>query len=541
MLTTTIRHDTRVVPALAAALAALLWLALAPATPDLAAQAFRAAVWSADGFQVYNAYWYGGHHLPGYSLVFPPLGALVGPRTVGAVAAVASAVLFARLAVTHFGPSARWGVLWFAVATSCDLLIGRITFGLGVTVGLGALVALQSGRRRLALALGAACSVTSPVAGAFVALAGVAVVLGGRGPWRARDRTPLKLAAAAIGAILVLVVLFPEGGRQPMSVGAVLAVVAFSLAVAALTPPQERVIRAAAILYALAGLASFVLATPMGSNSTRLGATFAGPVLLCVLATHGMRLPSLGRWAPRAGVALLAGLAVWQWQAPVREVAKGATDPSAAAAFHAPLLAEIRARGGPVGRVEVPFTLLHWEAVHLGGELPLARGWETQLDTRYNGLFYDGTLGAASYRRWLRDNGVRWVAVPAVPLDPSGRAEAALVAGGLPYLRRVWATRDWTLHQVRDPVPLAGGTARLTALRRDGFTLDVADLTPIIVRVRHTPYWTTASGAACVERSAQGWTRVRPRRTGSLVVRARFGPTRVRAEACPRTVTRAAR
>ena len=46
---------------------------------------------------LWNAQWYGGHHAAGYSLLFPPLAGLVGPRAVGVIAGVA-AVLAVRLA-----------------------------------------------------------------------------------------------------------------------------------------------------------------------------------------------------------------------------------------------------------------------------------------------------------------------------------------------------------------------------------------------------------------------------------------------------------
>ena len=44
----------------------------------------------------------------------------------------------------------------------------------------------------------------------------------------------------------------------------------------------------------------------------------------------------------------------------------------------------------PGERVEVAFTHNHWEAAHLATSVPLARGWERQLDEKANPLFYDG-------------------------------------------------------------------------------------------------------------------------------------------------------
>ncbi len=75
-------------PVALSALLAGLWLLFAPPTPDLAAQVYRTGLFEEHGFTLFNAHWYAGHHTPGYSLLFPPLAALVGPRVLGAMAAV---------------------------------------------------------------------------------------------------------------------------------------------------------------------------------------------------------------------------------------------------------------------------------------------------------------------------------------------------------------------------------------------------------------------------------------------------------------------
>jgi ACS family D-galactonate transporter-like MFS transporter len=117
---------------------------------------------------------------------------------------------------------------------------------------------------------------------------------------------------------------------------------------------------------------------------------------------------------------VLVALAAWQWLAPVREASKVVGDPSYQAAYYAPLIRFLeRDVGGPV-RVEVPFARAHWEAVHLAPYFPLARGWQTQLDVKYNALFYrPGAVTADAYRAWLARNAVAYVALPDAPLDPS--------------------------------------------------------------------------------------------------------------------------
>ncbi len=505
-----------------AAFLALLWLALGPRTPDLAAQVYRTTLYAREGFEVWDDFWFSGHHLPAYSLLYPPLGALIGARTVGVLAAVASTYLFDRLAREHFGPErARWGTLWFAVASIADLCIGRLTFSLGVALSLGALLALQRGRTKAAVALALLCGAGSPVAAAFLGLAGAALVITDREGRRAA----LLVTLLSVGTVGVLAFAFPEGGRQPMSFSAVCAVAVCCGALLFALPRAQATLRTGVLLYLLVGVAMYSFSTPMGNNVARLGATFGGPLLaLAIGSAPRLRLP--GRLVL---LGLAAFLVAWQWNGPAREVSKGIGDPSFQAAYFAPLKAALSARGGPVGRVEVPFTRSHWEAVHLAGgkdAVPLARGWNTQLDNRWNGLFFRPGLAAAAYHRWLRRNAVRYVAVPDVPLDPSGRAEARLVAGGLPYLRPVWRGAHWKLYAVQDPLPLVGGPATLTTLDRDGFTVRASARGWILVRTHFSPYFASSGAPACLSPAPGAWTRVFALGRGTIKVQARFTPGR---------------
>jgi hypothetical protein len=511
----------RTPPWVVAAAFALLWLAVAPRTPDLAAQVYRVSLWAREGFAVWDGSWFAGHHLPAYSLLYPPLGALLGARVVGVATAIGSTLLFDRLARGHFGPRARAGSVWFAVASVADLWIGRLTFSLGICIGLAALLAWQRGRPGVALALAAVCGAASPVAGAFLGLAAAAVAVTAVERQR---RTALALGAVALGVVATLSFAFPEGGSQPFKLGSLLAVVGFTLAFVVFTPARERTLRAGAALYLLAALAMFVAHTPMGSNTARLGATFAGPLLACMLA--GVALPRSRR---RLLVAVAIGTAIWQWYAPAREVAISVGDRSMQAAYYSDLVTKLHAlqdASGP-GRVEVPFTRGHWESVLLADRVPLARGWETQLDRKYDALFFGRRLRAASYERWLRRTGVHWVAVSDAPTDPAGKAEARLVNRGLPYLQLVWADAHWRLYALEHPLTLITGPATLTALRRDGFSLHAQRAGSALVRVHFTSYFQVSGAAACVASAPGGWTRVRMLAPGTVSVRARFSAQRV--------------
>ena len=105
-----------------AALLAGLYLLLEPPAADLAAQIYRAELFEREGYALWDNGWYAGHHLPAYSLVFPPLGALLGVRLAGALAAVAAAALFERLV----GPRRRVAALWFAAGSATLLVTGRL-------------------------------------------------------------------------------------------------------------------------------------------------------------------------------------------------------------------------------------------------------------------------------------------------------------------------------------------------------------------------------------------------------------------------------
>ncbi len=511
-----------------AAVLALAYLAIDPPSADLAAQTYRSGLFERHGFLVWDNAWYGGHHMPGYSVLFPPLAALLGPRVVGAIAAVAAAWLFECVAAEHFGArGARVGSLWFAVATAVNLLTGRLTFALGVTFALACVLAATHRRPALASLAATATTLASPVAGLFLGLGAAAWFLGGgrrhdpSRPSTVRRRDALAVGAAAVLPALFLVVAFPEGGVEPF-VGSSFwpSMLALALIVVFL-PREERVVRYGILLYALATAASFVLDTPMGGNVTRLGTLIAGPILACLLWPH----------SPRLLLVLALPLLYWQWTAPVRDWVRGSGDPSVHAAYYDGMLGYLTRRPGAgtrTFRVEVPFTANHWESRWVGERLPLARGWERQLDIKVNGLFYEGTLTPARYRRWLERTGVRYVALPDVDLDGSAQAEAALIRGGLPYLQPVFRDRRWRVFRVRGASPLATGAGTLTALRTQGFDLRATRPGTIVTKVRWTPYWrASGSPGACVVRAPGDLTAVRVRQPGAVRVDVAFSLTRI--------------
>jgi hypothetical protein len=501
---------------LVAGLFAIAFLVLRPSSADLAAQTFRSDLFAAHGFLLWNNDWYGGHYLPGYSLLFPPLGAALGPRLVGALAAVTAAGLFAALARYRHGDRARLAILWFGAGTATMLFSGRITFALGIAIGLGALLALQRARPLLAAALALLTALASPVAGLFVALAGVAVMLAGD------RRGGAAVAFPALAAVAALSLAFPTGGDEPFVFTAFLGVPLFALAALWLLPPEERALRWGVAVYALAAVAAFAVANPLGGNMARLGALAAGPVL--ALGLTGRR--------PVALAVLALPLLYWQWVAPVRDLSDAAGDPSVHSSYYQPLLAQLDQRtGGRPVRIEIPPTRNRWEADYVAPRFPLARGWLRQLESDDIDLFTNGNLTAAAYRSWLDDRAVSYVAVPDAKSDYLSTDEKALIRGGLPYLREVWSDPHWRLYRVEHPTGLVsragdfpgpgGRRDGLTALGPASFTLSMHDSGQFLVRIHYTRYWTVTSGDACVERDGE-WTGVTVRNPGTVTVAARF-------------------
>lgn len=496
-----------------AAVLAALYLAIDPPSADLAAQVYRAGNFGREGFSLWDNAWYAGHHMPGYSLLFPPLASLLGPRVVGALSAVASAVLFERIADEHFHRTeGRPGVIWFAVATSLNLITGRLAFGFGVMVGLAAVLAVTRRRALLGPLLAIATTLASPVAGVFLAMGAAAWWLA------SRSGRAVALGAAALVPALALAVAFPEGGTEPFVASSFWpALVTIGLVLVAL-PYEERELRLGCALYALACIGAFVIDSPMGGNVVRLGALFGGPLLACLI----------WRRRPLYLAALALPLLYWQWNAPVRDWIRAHGDPAIEASYYRPLLGFLDTqRGSDPFRIEIPFTANHWESAWVAPHYALARGWERQLDLKYNALFYTARLDPSRYRRWLDANAVRFVALADARLDGSAEQEAALLRSGTQaWLKPVWSSAHWHVFEVAGAAPLGAG-ARVTKLGADSVELVAARTGDVRLRVHFTPYWAVVAGDGCVARAAGDWTTVRVRRRGVLRIATRFSPLRI--------------
>ncbi|HST56020.1 MAG TPA: hypothetical protein VLJ42_09030 [Solirubrobacteraceae bacterium] len=565
----------RALPCAAALLA--LWLIVDPRTPDLAAQVYRVGLFQRSGFSIWDTGWYGGHHLPGYSLLFAPLASLLGMRVLATLTVLASVGLFERIVIDVYGARARYGALWFAFAAVGDVWVGRLTFALGVAFALAAVRARMSERIWQAAALALVCAAASPVAGLLLALGvvthavasaevggarmGRAGVLIGTGVWRS-----VALAAPAVVVVAALALVFPEGGWEPYPTVSFVATIAVVFGFLAALPGHApdahgaRLLRVGGVLYAAACVLSVLVRTPMGSNVERYGVLLAGPLLVCALVSaradgcdgdgdgrscaatardgrDDARRTSVARstllprstrlsgsmalpWVAR--IAVLVGIAVWVAWGPVRETRVVSANASTHAPYYAPLKRFLAAHGGALARVEVPLTRAHWEAALLAPSVSLARGWEKQLDEKHDSVLLAGMLSARSYRRWLANQAVAYVALPDVPLDRSSAQEGRLIRRGLSYLAVAFTSRHWVVYRVLDPTPLVSRPGALTALGQDAFTVRAHTAGRLLVRIHYTRYWQITHGTGCVRRARGDWTELAVSAPGLVHVRARF-------------------
>ena len=467
-----------------------LWLAPHSGT-DLSAQLARASFAEEAPLTPIDLSWYGGTHPFAYSLLAPGLMAVLGVGLCGLLAAVASSVLLARLLADSLRPVAA--SLLGAVFMVANTVSGRTTFGLGMVAGLAALLALPRSRRTAVL--GVLTALLSPVAAAFVGLVAAVLVLHRRpGGW--------TLGLSVSAPVVLLALLFEGGGVQPLRGAAAIPAVLAGLGLAALT--TSPLVRTGALLWGLGVLFFAQHDDPFGSNALRLGLLLASVALLATAARS--------RLLPVA----LAGLLVWQLAPPYGDLG-GERGPRTEV-----LVAELVARGAD--RVEVLAPLDHREASDVARRVPLARGWSRQTDFARNRLFYEGTLTAEEYLGWLHEHAVDHVAVPRdVELDFGSTREAELLAGPVPGLREVWRSREWVLHEVVSPTPLATSPATVVSSGRRSVVLRLGRPADVLLHVRWSRWLTVASGDACLERYGDE-VRLRVRSAGTVEVGSSLRP-----------------
>lgn len=463
------RRPERYAGLLALVLGLLHWWLRPDSGTDLAAQLARASFARAAPLTPVDLSWYGGVHPFGYSLLSPWLMALLGVQLCGLLAAVAGAVLLARLLRDTERP--LLGALLGAVFMAADVASGRTTFALGAAAGLGALCVLP--RRSLAALLAVLAALLSPVAAAFLGFAAGVLVLHRRpGGW--------TVGVASVVPVALLGVLFPGGGVQPYTAHSARLAVVSALLVAWLTTVP--LVRTGALLYALAVVGFLLHDDPFGSNVLRLGLLVAAPLLVAT----ARRRPVL--------VAGACAVALW-WQVgpPWGDLRAPATPPMSA------LRAELVTLGAH--RVEVLALRDHRESWYVAERVPLARGWARQQDYVLNPLFYKGTLTYEAYYAWLQARAVDHVVVPrSGRLDFGSAREGRLYRDGGLQIAPVWQDAHWSVYDVPSAVPLVAAPGTVVSSGRTELRVRLDRPAEVAVHLRWSRWLSVVHGDACLQR-----------------------------------------
>jgi hypothetical protein len=498
--------DTRRVRVIAMTFAGaicLSYVVVSPPSQDFASGHFRAQL-SRRGVHLWDNLWFGGHPLPGFGVVSPLLEGLFGvvPVSIASVlvATWCCVLLVERWRSTTPGlPDPVVGVVLFAFGCGVNLWGGRLTFLPSVMFGAMALLFLQRRRPWTMAACAALCGLSSPL-GAL----SLSVILGAA--WLARSASRRLLLIAALATVLpigTLIVLFPEGGWFPFTVGTLVLLTA-AVAGAGWCGRTVPVVRWSVVVYGVVVAGAFVLKSPLGGNVVRLGWLLAGPVAALTVC-----------WHRRAMVPIIA-VAALGWNVAYISMALQPADRTVSAEYYDPLVTFLRTLPGPQ-RVEVVPTQTFAQADTLALQIDgIARGWETQLYRALNPEFYTGRLDADTYHDWLIAHAVSVVALPLGRLRDMSRDEAAVIRSRPAYLREVWGSDDWQVFTVVDASPLVDHGGLVVDVRPDELTVDATQPGWMTLKYRYTDLYTVSEGAACIAPADGGWIRIFAEQPGRI-------------------------
>lgn len=505
-------------------------LFLATGGGDLAAQYAWAGFFTRHPGTPYGLFWFGGAHIPNYSVLSPPLMAVLGVRTVSVLVGVSATWLLARLLERTVPRVAVWPALVAALGLWYNVALGRTTFALGLALGLAGLLAV-AGRpprpaRLTAAAFGALlATLGSPVAGLFLLVAGAGYLL---------DRQygkSLALAVPPVAVVACTTLLFPFQGEQPMAAGRMVLPLLLSAAVAWAAPREWRVVRAGAVVYAVGVVLCWLIPSPIGSNVERLAVHLAPAVLLAAALHRRSTATRNGiRRSRSRGPALLAAALSVSYLCLTSLGHLRDPDPVPAWASHpAGVLAALDRLGADRTRVEMPTDVDHRGATLLAPHVPLMRGWNQQLDVERGRLFYDGSLDGPRYHAWLRHWAVGYVVVHTGTPERSAVGETDLISAGQDWLEPVWSDRYWKIYRVRDARPLVSAPGQVRHAGEADLVLGMPRAGTVTVRIAHSP-WLRAEGA-CV-RANGPWTEVTVSRAGEYRLTSGYATGRAAESGC---------
>lgn len=504
-------------PSLMAALSGLAFVVLRPGVNDLwAARARASAVEHGVGLTYWFS-WFGGGTTPGnYSVLTPYTSALVGTELLGAVSALAVTVL-ATVAVrgTRYPVAAAWVA---AVAAALNLWSGRVPFLFGSALAVGAVIAIRHQRRLPAVGLTLVSILASPVSGAFICMGLSGTFL----TTRTRAYRPIIawVVGSSLAALLLVAVLFGSPGPEPFSIWQLLAVGLGQLWLWWAWPADH--VRTTMGATFLATIVLWAIPNGMGSNFARF-IEFCLPVIVIATSSKRLRIAVLGVLP----VLIMGAVGT------TRDLINAAR-PISTVAYYKSLadrldkISDLRNY-----RVEVVNHGAHAGYDALLDHALLARGWETQEDQSLNKSLLQDPLDPVTYKVWLDNNAVGYVALPSTSVG--GYPEYTLVEKRrAPYLHRIWRNADWQLFRVDSPTPIVAKPASLLAHDQKSMTIRVPCRCAIAVRVRWSKFLTAAlqrSGphgttvdvaplvTAKVVDDGSGWTTLTTERAGTYLLR----------------------
>jgi hypothetical protein len=433
----------------------------------------------------------------------PPFGALLGIWWAGFVSVCGASATTALVGSRAARTPRQAAVIGALLGLGCiaSLVSGRTTWLLGVAIACLS-IHLLIDRSKLALLPAVIVSTASPL-GAVVVATGAAIV------WLIRrDWLSPFVAILALAPGVTISLIFPTGGSQPFPAWEFGPITVATALLYRLAPKDAKGLRTTVAMYLLMLLGAFIIATPVGSNAERPGQLAGTAAVAAAVIAGGNR-----RWLAWVFVALLT----LQWVPPIQDLVRQWDQRSTDAPFFQPLIDQVESRGhgAPPGRLEIVWTMNHWEDEYVAAKIPLARGWERQLDRRWNTSVNGEHVTPEAFSSWIDDLGVRWVAYPWAPLDRAIGGEARLVRGGLPWLKEVWRSPDWVLYRVNDPSPLANGPVTVTKLGSRTVHFKSSGPGKAIVKVRWSRWWGLHGIRGCLAPGPGGMTELRTEQAGS--------------------------
>jgi hypothetical protein len=505
-------------PAVFVALNALAFYLIRPGVNDLWAARARASAVSHGVGLSYWFGWFGGGTTPGnYSVLTPYICAAIGTELVCALAAVAVAVLITVLVRDTPHPVAASAV--GAVAVALNMWSGRVPFLLGAVAGVGALIAVRHGLRSATVVLTLLSILASPVAGALVAVGLSGTFLTTR---TKAYRPIIAYAIVTTGiALAAVAVAFGTPGPEPFSDTLLLEVV-LGLGLLWLAGPPDH-LRTTLWVSLLTIVLLWSIPNGLGSNFSRI-IWFCLPVAVVALSSRPARLAVLAvvPLLVTGGVTTVTDL--WNAARPVSSV-----DYYRALAARLDNIPNLQNY-----RVEVVNHGAHAGYDALLEHATLARGWETQEDNALNNSLNQDPLDPVTYKVWLDNNAVGYVALPSASVG--GYPEYTLVQKGTAsYLQRIWRDDNWQLFRVADPTPIVGRPASVLDHNQKSMTIKVPCVCTIGVRLRWSKFLTAALqerapvGSGTVDTTplvhaqlvddGSGWTVLTTRKAGTYVLR----------------------